>query len=585
MKLFSQGCSILFIFYLAAGCALWKPSLESLRPGRSPGPEGILLAEETRAEQKTLELIRYAKQSDAWRGWAQSVYHNYDRYRKSHHGEIATQNLLEIRHLSTQYVHKIRRPLWDLMLSPYFYLDLERDVQIQTQRETHIEKDVLQLVNSLGEVVKYDEDPGDGTVYQQVRTDIYHINPLDRKGKIFLREFEVSFGAALILIDNFEIGWEPYMENTAIRRILLYDLGGPKDESRQAIQKIRRNYRSYRNSAKLYAAFNLYQKARQIENKHESEAPGSHSRLLTGFIENSHTFKKLEKPPRNEGVLKRMLNNIKVLFRMQGDSLALIKSQTSHIFSKAFGVSADIFQSREGHLKNMPRTEYGLLAETMKPLDIILQKSRSRLTDKFIPGHYSHVGIWVGTEAELKELGVWQQLPDLYKRAQENYGYRGPPFQETIRDGKHLIEALAPGVQIHSLQHFLDADDLVVVRPVACGMQEPGSITCLAQEKKSEYLMNAFRQIGKKYDFSLDFNTDNELVCSEVAYWTFVDFDIKTDRSMGKHYVLPDQIAKMADEHGDPFIPVILYVNGNKIDKVGEPLRKELKQVLTGNSS
>ncbi len=585
MKLFRQGCSIVFIFYLAAGCALWKPPLESMKPVRSPGPEGVWLEDGAGAEQKTLELIQYAKRSDTWRGWARSTYHNYDRYRKSHRGEISTQDLIEIRHLATQYVDQIWRPLWDLMLGPHFYLDLARDVQIQTQRETYIEKGVVRYVDSLGEVMEYGEDPGDGTVYQKVRADVYHINPLDRKGKVFLREFKVSFGAALILIDNFEIGWEPYMDNKAIRRILLYDLAGPKDESRQAIQKIWRNYRSYRNSEKLNAAFNLYQKTRQIQKNSESDASGPHSPPLTGFIENSPTFKKLVEHPNHEGLLTRVVNGMKVFFRMQEDKLDLIKVQTSHIFSKAFGLSADLFQSREGHLKNMSRTEYGRLAGNMKPLDVLLQKSRSRLTDKLVPGHYSHVGLWVGTEGELKELGVWEKLPDLYQKAKEKYAYRGPPFQKTVRNGKHLIEALALGVQLHSLQHFLDADDLVVLRPVPCGKQEPGSETCLTREKKSEYLVNAFLQIGKNYDFSLNFNSDSELVCSEVAYWTFVDFDIKTDRAMGKHYVRPDQMAKMADDPDDPFFPVILYVNGNRVGKVGEPLRKELKLVLTGNSS
>ncbi|MCZ6512910.1 MAG: YiiX/YebB-like N1pC/P60 family cysteine hydrolase [Nitrospinae bacterium] len=584
MKPFNQICSIVLVVYLVTGCAMWKPSLESMKPDHSLVPEDVWSAGGEDTEEKSLELIKYAEQSDAWRGWAKTSYRNYDDYQKSHHGKIANRDLVEIQHLATQYVDQIWGPLWDLMLSPYFYLDLAKDVQIQNQHETHIEKRVNHHNDSLGEVLEYGGDPEDGTVYRKVRADVYHINPLDRKGKIFLRELEVSFGAALILIDNFEIGWEPYMKNKAIRRILLYDSAGPKDESRQAVQKIWRNYRSYRNSEKLVAVFNLYQKARQIQKNSESVEPGPHSHPLTGIIENSPTFKKLEENPNNKGLLARAADGVKTFFTMQKDSLALINVQTSHIFGKAFGLSADLFQSREGHLKQMPRVEYARLVGTMKSLDVFLQRSRSRLTDKFIPGHYGHVGIWVGTEGELKELGVWEKLPDLYQRAKEKYAYGGPSFQEAVRDGKNLIEALAPGVNFHPLQNFLDADDLVVLRPVSCGNQRPGTETCLTREKKSEYLVNAFRQIGKNYDFSLNFNTDSELVCSEVAYWTFVDFDIKTDRAMGKHYVRPDQMAKMADDPSDPFFPVILYVNGKRVWKEGEPLRKELKHVLNGNS-
>ena len=585
MKPFSQGLFIILIFYLVVGCSIWRQQNYSMKPISSLDHDGVLSTDWEGTDKKTRELIKYAEQSDAWRSWAKTSYNNYDDYQKSHHGEIAPRDLAEIQHLAAQYVDQIWRPLWDLMLSPYFYLDLTRDVQIQTNSESHIEKGVVRYLNSIGEVMEYGEDPADGTPYRKVRVNVYHINPLDRKGKIFLREFEVSFDAALILIDNFEIGWEPYIKNKAIRRILLYDTAGPKDESRKPIQKIWRNYRSYRNSEKLIAAFNLYQKARKIQKHSESYAPDPHSNSLTGFIENSPTFKKLVEHPNNGGLLTRLWNGVKNFLRTQQDGLDLIKVQTSHIFGKAFGLSADLFQPREGHLKNMSGDDYELLVGTVKPLDVLLQRSRSRLTDKLIPGHYSHVGIWVGTDHELKELGIWEQLPGLYQNAKEKYAYEGPPFQESVRNGKNLIEALAPGVRLHAMRNFLDSDDLVVLRPEPCGPPKPGSQTCLTREKKSEYLLNAFRQIGKGYDFNLNFNTDSELVCSEVAYWTYVDFDIKTDRAMGKHYLRPDEIARSADDFSDPFFPVILYVNGNRVWEEGERLRKELKLVLNGNSS
>jgi hypothetical protein len=551
----------------------------------SLGQNGFLSDDWANGEKKTLELIKYAEQSDAWRGWARTAYHNYDDYQKSHHGEIATQDLAEIQHLATQYVDQIWGPLWSLMLSPYFYLDLANDIQIQSQGETHIEKGTVRYIDSMDEVTDYEEDPVDGTAYRKVRVNVYHINPLDQKGKVFLREFEISFAAALILIDNFEIGWQPYMKNKAIRRILFYDSFGPKNESRQAVQEIWRNYRSYRNSEKLIAAFNLYQKTRPIQKRLESDTSGLYPNPLTGLIENSPTFKKLVKHPTNDGLLTRTLNSIKVFFRAQQDSFDLIKIQTSHIFGKAFGLSANLFQSRDGHLKDMSGDDYGHLVRTVKPLDVLLQRSRSRLTDKLIPGHYSHVGIWVGTEGELKELGIWDKLPKLYQNAKEKYTYEGPPFQESVRNGKNLIEALASGVHLHTMRNFLDADDLAVLRPEPCRLPEPSSKACLTQKKKTEYLINAFSQIGKNYDFNLNFNTDSELVCSEVAYWTYVDFDIKTDRAMGKHYLLPDEIARKADDPHDLFFPVILYVKGNRVRKEGESLRKELKFVLVGNSS
>ena len=584
MRPFKQGVLIILIFYLVTGCSIWRQKNHSMKPVPL-AQDGTLSTDWAGAETKTLGVIKYTEQSGAWRGWAKTAYHNYDDYQKSHHGEIATRDLAEIQHLASQYVDQIWHPLWDLMLSPYFYLDLDRDVQIQTQRESYIKKGVVRNLNSLDEVMEDGEDPVDGSVYRKVRLDVYHINPLDRKGKIFLSEFEVSFCAALILIDNYEIGWEPYMKNKAIRRILLYDSAGPKDKSQQAVQEIFRNYRSYRNSEKLIAAFNLYQKIRKIQNHSKSETPNPHRHPLASLIENSPTFKKLVEHPKNDGLLTRLWNGVKVFLSAQQDGLELIKIQTSYIFGKAFGLSADLFQPRDGHLKDMSGDEYGHLVGTVKSLDVLLQRSRSRLTDTLIPGHYSHVGIWVGTEKELKALGIWEQLPRLYQSAQEEYAYKGPSFQESVRNGKNLIEALAPGVQLYAMRNFLDADDLVVLRPRLCGPPELGSKVCLTRGKKIEYLLNAFSQIGKNYDFNLNFNTDSELVCSEVAYWTYVDFDIKIDRAIGKHYIRPDEIARKADDPYDPFSPIVLYVNGNRVWKKGELLRKELKLVLSGNLS
>ena len=78
------------------------------------------------------------------------------------------------------------------------------------------------------------------------------------------------------------------------------------------------------------------------------------------------------------------------------------------------------------------------LASQLKPLDILLEKTPFRITDKFIPGYYGHLAIWIGTEQDLREAGVWKDLPQLYKMAQERYSYEGPSFQEAVRQGGYI---------------------------------------------------------------------------------------------------------------------------------------------------
>ena len=256
-----------------------------------------------------------------------------------------------------------------------------------------------------------------------------------------------------------------------------------------------------------------------------------------------------------------------------------VGDKTTHMVSKAFGNSAGLFQSREGKLKDLPEAEVQKIVTKLKPLDVLFEKTPFRLTDKFIPGHYGHVAIWVGTEGELRELGIWEQLPELYHIAVERYSYQGPSFQHSIRNGKHIIEALRTGVQINSMRDFLDIDDLAVIRPKDC-LKGDESSNCLSLEKKRKYLLEAFRQVGKEYDFNFDVNTESEIVCSEMAYRTFVDLDFSTTRTMGKHSMSPDQVALMADEPADPFYPVLIYFDGEFIPAEGESLRKVFNLLL-----
>jgi hypothetical protein len=278
--------------------------------------------------------------------------------------------------------------------------------------------------------------------------------------------------------------------------------------------------------------------------------------------------------------MKSLMSRIKLFLRKRRDDLFLIRKSTTHILSKVFGHGVGVFHSREGKLKNMPEDEYHRLVSKMRPLDILLEKTPFRLTDKFIPGHYGHVAIWIGTENELKELDVWELLPHYYKTAKESYSYEGPPFQDAIRSGKHIIEALRPGVEINSMNSFLNIDDLAVIRLNDCPKEVTFSKSCLTLKDKRRYLLEAFKQIGKDYDFNFDVNTENKIVCSEIAYRTFLNIDFEITKALGKYSIHPDQVMLKADDMNDPFYPVILYYKGKRVSGEMEFLRDVLKALL-----
>ena len=229
------------------------------------------------------------------------------------------------------------------------------------------------------------------------------------------------------------------------------------------------------------------------------------------------------------------------LLRRLSDDLAFLQQMFTHVMSKAFGNTIGLVETRKGYLVQLPDREKAAIAAAMEPLDVVLEKTPFRLTDKFIPGHYGHVGVWVGTEEQLTRLGIWDD-PLV------------APHHEAIRSGRAMIEALRPGVQINTLEHYLNIDDLLIVRH-----------TNLTDAQRRQYVRNAFRQIGKPYDFNFDVETDRRIVCSELAYVVFKDEEWPTSSLLGRYTISPDNVALKAVSK-NPFRPVVMYYDGYRID-------------------
>lgn len=544
------------------GCAPWKPPLETMQSAASQDPAWMLSQDLKNSEKHIDQLIQLAEESRNWRHKVISSYHKQDHYQKSYQGKITSTHLTEIHQLGAWYTGQIRPPLLDMTLSPYFQINLKRDVRVQTQRETYVEKDVVRYFNELGMEVENDEDPVNGTVPIKVVADIYHINPGDRKGQAFLQEFKVSFAAALLLMDNYLLGWDPYMENTVLRRNWLYDLQGKKDVTRKTIKEIRTHYTRYKSSNKWTAALDLYHRVRRMP---QAPISGSPDQQLETLIESSTFYKKLEFNPGGDGLMTRVAGKIKFIFQQIMDGMYLVGNQTTYVIVKSFARTTKPFKSRDGKLNNMSQENFNELARQLKPLDVLIEKNPASVVDKFVPGHYGHSAVWLGTESELKELGVWEELPRLYQDAVERFGYDGPPFQESVRKGHVIVDALHPGIDLSSLREFLDIDDLAVTRLKDCPPGDQPSGPCLKHEDKRRYLLEALKQVGKNYDYNFDVNTDFEIVCSEVMYRTFVDMDFPTSKMLGRHTISPDQVASLADSPEDPFELVLLYHDGEMI--------------------
>jgi uncharacterized protein YycO len=255
------------------------------------------------------------------------------------------------------------------------------------------------------------------------------------------------------------------------------------------------------------------------------------------------------------------------------DLLAETQQEGVNLVSRFFGNTVGLCEVRKGKLHADPAVAADLKAH-LQPLDILLEKTPFRLTDKFIPGHFGHVAIWLGTEAELMAAGVWDH-PVVR------------PYQNRIRqnnedahskDGGHVLEALRPGVTLNTLEHFLNVDDVLVLRPARMRRDA---------EAVREALLLAFRQVGKQYDFNFDVNTTDRIVCSELAYVCLPRIDWPTEKTMGRNTISPDQVAQMALLSDAPLEPVCFYHDGQRVppERHSALLRQLLRAASLGASS
>lgn len=379
--------------------------------------------------------------------------------------------------------------------------------------------------------------------------DRLYVNPKDQKGKEYIKAIKLGLAATLTLYDNFIIAIMPYQENGHFRRKINYD----NIDNNKIIEKISGNFRRLDNykDTLLVVEFNEQLLAWEKENPDSVVSKDKDNGYLNVLIQGSYTNKRITEIT----LVDRLAFRTVRLRRILRDILFDVGNDSMNAVSKLFGNGMGLVSSRQGYLKNIPETHVDKMESQMKAGDILLEKTPFRLTDRFIPGHWGHVAIWTGTEQELRDIGLWNELPSLHKNAQKRFGYEGPPFQQQIRNGHMIIEALRPGVQINRLTDFLNIDDMAVLRD--------NSVSRIAMKR---YLQRAFEQVGKEYDFNFDVETDKKIVCSELAFVTYDDYQWPVAKTAGRYTISPDHVGIKAKGDG-PFEPVILYHDGKLIEQ------------------
>ncbi len=204
--------------------------------------------------------------------------------------------------------------------------------------------------------------------------------------------------------------------------------------------------------------------------------------------------------------------------------------------AEPFGRTAAHLVWRKGQVTSQAEAMTYLRAN-LRPLDILVTKSRGRVTGHLIPGWFSHAVVYLGSEADLRALGVWSD-PEIR------------PHLLAIRSGRDFVEAVSSKVRLAGIEKAIDADQVAVLRPR------------LSAAARRQALRAFLAHVGTPYDFRIDAGESDRLYCAEL-----VDHVLKAHlpRHMqyGRQVIWPAEMATAALS-GRNGLDFVLYIKADR---------------------
>ncbi|TYB82837.1 YiiX/YebB-like N1pC/P60 family cysteine hydrolase [Maritimibacter fusiformis] len=154
-----------------------------------------------------------------------------------------------------------------------------------------------------------------------------------------------------------------------------------------------------------------------------------------------------------------------------------------------------------------------------RPLDVLLIANASRASGVVGGGTFGHLAIYIGTEAELRAMGLWSH-PLIV------------PFQDDIRAGKVVIEALDKDVHLSGSPELFETDHIALLRP-----------TSISASRRREAIVALFGDMGARFDFHFDVRDDSAIFCTELLERALPELGLPARAMYGREVILPDEIA------------------------------------------
>lgn len=279
-------------------------------------------------------------------------------------------------------------------------------------------------------------------------------------------------------------------------------------------------------------------------------------------------------------VMKLVRNHKNIVFNNMVDFFGKNVFDFWFPFQKWVAISitgVDYSSRKEKYISN---EDINIIKGELLPGDILLKRNNYQLTNMGLPGFWTHSAIYIGGLEDLDKyfvdmpigncLCVSEYLKVIYPKVYDSL------YHKDKEHGEYIIEVIAPGVVINSLDAIAKVDYFSALRPK------------LSKEDKLKALFAAFEYLGKAYDYNFDIMTDNALFCSELIYKSYLcssnkkGLTFKLEPKAGRLMLSPNSIIKKFDSEFDSEnaeFDFVLFYDGSERER--KAIRKNAKDLKT----
>ena len=216
--------------------------------------------------------------------------------------------------------------------------------------------------------------------------------------------------------------------------------------------------------------------------------------------------------------------------------------------------------------------------ELLEPGDILLERREWHMTNIGIPGYWTHAALFVGTakmrddyfsDSETKSWTNKYGAKTFEKLLKKKFKGTYKESKKDDEDGykKQVIEALAPGVMLNSLESSAHCDSLAIIRPR------------ISKKEKAIAIYRAYESLGKPYDYDFNFQTDAEYVCSELIFKCYQESNemkglaLPLENRVGHLVTAPNALVELFDKEwgtDSQQFDLVVFLDGSEKKKKAE---------------